>query len=689
MTNNPFSLTKANDLTDSQINQLWVDVEEDSGQGRLFDAGKFTSPMPTFILGGKGSGKTHLMRYASFPLQFMRFQAESLPLIEGLQADGYVGIYVKCSGLDAGRFQGKNQSADAWGEIFSYYLELWLGQSLLDVTATIISDAQLEEVEEQLCKLVGELFDDDPPLVKTLKELCDDLNRRRKNLDFQVNNAAFTGEMLPRIAATRGRLIFGLPNAVSKVVPGLGDILYCYLLDEFENLTEQQQVHVNTLVRERESPATFKIGARQFGIRTHRTLSADEINVRDSEFDELRLDLRFRENQKQYRELVNQLVERRLEAFRTSAPSKVAIGDLKDWFEEPDLDWQSPLLLEICESGRSEIRRHIQFLQKSLQSGFSLSAAPGVEGEQSIQKIINGLSAPEHPLLEKLNILIFYSEWSRGRDLVKSANNIHVQYTDFLKGKKTGAYAEKLKRYKSDLVAQLLRENDQKQIYAGLPNFIRMSEGQPRALITLLKHTFDWALFQGEEPFIKGKISYHAQSRGAASAAEWFYNSMMKAGSEGVDILVAIDRLSQLFRLNRYSNNIRECSLIGFSASLINVSEKALAVLAHATDRSFLVDIEGGQQERNSEQVTRKFQLNRMLVPRWSLGTARRGIIPFGRREVEAIFDPQQEDAFAELRREWESRSSAPLFGNRRQRSISTADEDKQDDEGQTDLFDR
>ena len=66
---NPFNITKAVDFTDQEINDYWIDIPESGGFQQLV---KPTSPMPMFILGGKGSGKTHLMRYFSYPLQKIR-----------------------------------------------------------------------------------------------------------------------------------------------------------------------------------------------------------------------------------------------------------------------------------------------------------------------------------------------------------------------------------------------------------------------------------------------------------------------------------------------------------------------------------------------------------------------------------------------------------------------------------------
>ena len=96
---NPFNITKADDFSDKEINDLWVDITSGDGFSRLV---KPTSPMPMFILGGKGSGKTHLMKYVSYSVQKLRHAKD---VMAGIRADGYIGIYVRCGGLNASRFK--------------------------------------------------------------------------------------------------------------------------------------------------------------------------------------------------------------------------------------------------------------------------------------------------------------------------------------------------------------------------------------------------------------------------------------------------------------------------------------------------------------------------------------------------------------------------------------------------------
>ena len=314
---NPFVVTKAVDLTDDQIQQLWVDVV--STPDAPAELARPSSPMPTYILGGKGSGKTHLMRYHSFELQTLRYDREGLSLREGVSRDGYIGMYLRCSGLNAGRFSGKRQSSELWNEVFAYYMELWFAQSLLNVLIAL-GIGKDDGDESGLAKAVCSQFD--APIgsdLTSLKEIVFALSRLQKDLDYQVNNCIVSGKLEPSILTTRGKLIFGIPKLLSSRYEFLKNVMFVYSIDEFENLTVSQQTFVNTLVRERELPVTIRVGGRLYGVRTWQTNSAEEEILQNSEYELLPLDERFRARKKTYRDFAHAVIHKRLVAAFESA----------------------------------------------------------------------------------------------------------------------------------------------------------------------------------------------------------------------------------------------------------------------------------------------------------------------------------------------------------------------------------
>jgi hypothetical protein len=304
---NPFTVTKAVDFTDEQILKTFVDLPgEGGGFVKLINP---TSPMPMIVLGGKGSGRTHLMRYLSYPLQ--RVRAAGRPIVDQLESDGYIGVFVRCEGLNAGRFEGRQQSADVWSAVFAYYFDLWVSQLVLETVADIVGSAWQHEVE--FCRDVRALFDLRPEaspdnfgaLIEMFREL-------QRDIDVQVNNAALTRSLGGiTIRATRGRLIFGIPDLIARYCKGCEGLLVVYLIDEFENLTEPQQEYVNTLVREKRLPTSIKLGSRRYGMRTYRTLSASEENREGSEFELLLLDQQLRTDPR-YPGFAFRLIARRL-----------------------------------------------------------------------------------------------------------------------------------------------------------------------------------------------------------------------------------------------------------------------------------------------------------------------------------------------------------------------------------------
>ena len=625
---NPFAVTKANDFDDGDILRFWVDTPR-AGRARG-DFVRPTSPGPIYVLGGKGSGKTHLLRYHSYQLQRLRFCRGGFSAMEGVRNDGYVGIYLLCGGLNTGRFSGKGQPPGVWDELFAYYVELWLAKHLIGTVRDIVSEDTIDEAG-LTADIVG-LFDDPPrQLVGSLGELDDLLSQLRKNLDYQVNNCVFTGELDVRIAATRGRLVFGIPRLVSAASDGFADVLFVYIIDELENLSESQQVLINSLVRARGLPATFRIGVRRFGVKTHRTDASREHNLPDSEFEQVVLDDEFRRSKAKYREFSRQLLSKRVFPTGISGPQSGRDIDLA--FETEDERWNSSLFLEIVRGGPASERRHFRYLRDQL-------LRVGVSYPDHIVEI---LSVPEYPLLEKVNILLFFGAF-RGPDAADAeAGTIAKECSEFLLADgRVGArniVKRALGHYQSDLVAQLRRENRARQLYLGLDTFFAMSGGVPRALLTTLRNIFDWALYNGEEPLSPHGISIDAQYRGVIRASDWFFDyNVRTAGSDGLLIESAVDRLAQLFRTNRFSDRPVECSLNSFSIAEHLLDAESRRVLRLCENRSLLNWVGGGQKHRNTKRVEMKFQLHPMLCPRWQLPLARRGVIPLTPETGDMIF---------------------------------------------------
>jgi hypothetical protein len=636
---NPFDLSKASDFTNQEIADQWVDLANTAGG--LVDILNPKSRMPMLLLGGKGSGKTHLMRYCSAPVQAARHSGD---IVKAAIADGYLGIYVPLDALNTDKFAREEPVEEYWSLVFSHYFELWLATALLATIRDCARSQSLKFNESEFVAAVVELFDKAPAITpRDLNEMHEHLTKTRKNIDSVVNNSRLRGERpLIDITFSSGRLAFGIPDLVSRYAPILDDVLFVYLIDEVENLTADQQRFLNSLIRYRRGSATIRVGGRLYGMKTYETTGSGEPIRSGAEYERVVLDEILREQPQQYDVFVRSVVAKRLErvGYATAAQNKI-----DSYFEEldPSYYWRSVERL-LPKPKNNQLAPYHRKLATDLKTTIGLD-------EQTIAEVIDAIRVPEHRFLEKAAAFQFRKLWPAKRDnAVSLATTIGLQARALTQGdRKTGEeLASLISHFSSDILAQLFHDYAQRLPYAGFETMVELSQGIARNLLVNLKHVFRRSRFAGEEPFISGKISIKSQSDGVRDGASWFWEDAQPP-SGGLQVRDAVESIAVLFRSIRLSHSPSECALCAFSVPWSLISENSRRTLMVAENWSYLVKLQEGRRNKNSKQIDPLYQLGPMLAPRWEVSEHRRGTIELQFDLADAMLDPARRAELSNL----------------------------------------
>ena len=654
---NPFDLTKASDFSDSQIFKYWVDIT--GKHGGLLAYLNPKSVMPMLLLGGKGSGKTHLMRYCSAPVQELRYEGN---LRAAIAAEGYIGIYVRAEGLNVGRFSEKGQDAEVWLSVFSFYFELWLAANLVSTLINRVYQGRPVPFDEAIFSArVRDLFVEATDEVTSLASLLKHLESLQKTIDSAVNNCAMTRKLSGfKITFSPGNLCFGLPKILSDLDPELGPLIFVYLIDEIENLSVDQQRFINSLIRYRRDNSSIKVGTRLYGMKTFETIGSGEPIKQNAEYQRVELDSFLREQDKDYAELAKKLVTKRLlEAKPHSTPST----DICSYFESIDSAnyYKNTTDKMLSSKTRKGEPPHLEKLRKHLIDGFK-----GIQ-EEEILRVISPLKNSEYPLLEKLNIFQLYKRWSSLENLIAEAGHISADCNKLIRGEKPSSpYLEAYRHFDSDLLAQLFRDHERKIPYAGLDTLIHLSQGTPRNFLGVLKEIYRRSNFANESPFSGGTISVQAQTEGVMDSASWFWEDA-QPDSYGTEVRDAVERLAVLFRSIRYSDKPSECDLCTFSVDFSKLSERSKSTLEKAENWSYLIRVRDGSKNKNTQSVDNKYQLSPMLAPKWGLSVYRRGSIELKSDLANSIFDTNDSEQYPTLLKARVSSMLAPKFSGSEQ----------------------
>ena len=639
MVPNPFDINKAVDYTDEDIYRFWVNISEPAGFNELM---KPTSLMPMIIVGSKGSGKTHIMKYYSYELQKIRLEAnKGKSLGELFKDETFIGIYVRCSGLNARVFDGKGVDDYSWEMMFAYYWELWIGERVLAALTDMQDNELLEGCEEEsLVKGILSLFMKQDADCNTLKELREYFIKLQKELLYEIHNFLLLGKAKPEvnIRLKASTLTFGIPNLLKEKVPYFKKRHILYLIDEYENFSEQQQQVMMTLLREKPTSCTIRIGTRPYGIRTRYTIGKIEENREGSEYEKLRLDemLRDAENYKTY---LKEICEKRL--------TEAGLSLLKPFNLEEYIDDKGTE--ELLESARE--KKATQGVLNNLRKNLGQYKQQKLS-EKEINEIIDCVTCDEDLVVERAGIKLLYMKMKgKSGNLVEDARWIQGEQDNYHSkdARKDNAIAKHLRYYRRDIIDDIARRANIPISYYGMNTLMDLSCGTPRTLLRLLKQAFSKQYFNtGKVPFEKGRhLNVEAQQSGIESAGEWFFEEN-RIPNDNTGVTEVVTRLGSYMQRLRFSELPPQCSINIFSVQEENMSEEALQTLRTLELYSYLVPHKD-RRKKNADSKVSTYKLNSILAPKYELALEARANVELSKEEAEILFNPQRKDEYEDF----------------------------------------
>lgn len=668
---NPFDINKAVDYTDEDIYRFWVNISEPAGFNEMM---KPTSLMPMIIVGSKGSGKTHIMKYYSYELQKIRLAAnKGKSLTELFKGETFIGIYVRCSGLNARVFDGKGVDEYAWEMMFSYYWELWIGERLLAALTDMQENGLLDGCEEEdLVKGILSKFMKQDAECKTLKELREYLIKLQKGLLYEIHNFLLLGKDRPQVEIRLdvAALTFGIPDLLKEKVSYFKKRHILYLIDEYENFSEQQQQVMMTLLREKPTSCTIRIGTRPYGIRTKFTIGKIEENREGSEYEKLRLDEKLRDAEN-YKTYLKDICAKRLTEAGLSLINPFKLEEYIDRMDTAEL-LERARQMKATQGVLNNLRRNLGLYKYQKLS------------DDEIDEIINTLTCEDDLVVERAGIKLFYMKIkSKSTSLVEDAKWIRDEEEKYLSKEsvKENAIAKHLSYYRRDILDDIARKANLRIPYYGMDTLMDLSCGTPRTLLRLLKQAFSKQYFNtGKVPFEKRRhLGVEAQQSGIESAGDWFFEEN-RIPNDDAGVTEVVIRLGSYLQRLRFSELPPQCSINIFSVQEENMSAEALQSLRTLELYSYLVPHKD-RRKKNADNKVSTYKLNSILAPRFELALEARANVELSKDDAEIIFNPQRKDEYEDFVRNKLKSYNFPFSVQRKGKVVGTEQKSLFDEE--------
>ena len=463
---------------------------------------------PCVLMGGRGTGKTTVLRGLSYKGQYALNQND----IDHFDKNNYIGIYFRCDTNHVHAFKGKGIDDEKWMKIFAHYFNLILTSEILEFIVWHKEHKPDDEIlSEHACSLIAtslHLGDG----IRNYSRLMKELEKAMYKFQADINNIADCN--MPKLSLAGDPIKIVTEQA--RKLKQFHDKTFYLLIDEYENLLDSQQQIVNTLLKHIPQSYTIKIGVREMGWRVKYTMNPQESVIDPADY------VLFN--------IVDEFTDVTPDKFESFARDACQLR-IKDLFEEDSVDFDIEQALS-----------NLPYEEEAIKLG--------VEQTKLYKNILeyekkNDVDLGVSPLYK-----FFLSYWSKSHDLI-----LNDEIADYLNNTKD--WNTRYENYKYSLLFKIRIGRGSSGIqkyYAGWSTFVKLANGNIRYLMELVYRSYYLYLQEGGD--IAKPVSADIQTKAARNVGWKNLTELEGTWSNGAQLTRMVQTLGTIFsELAKHGDN--------------------------------------------------------------------------------------------------------------------------------------
>jgi len=586
----------------------------------------------TIVKGGRGSGKTMFLKYHCYPTIFSKNKKE---LLKSELTD--IGVYWRPD-TDFANMITKNYLDKNWKVAFDAYIGLSIFSEFSKLITTFIASNYKDKNHINSAKTL--MIPDDFKMLFDLEEICtvssfDKVCQKYRSLLNDWLNYP-EGEP-PIIFGAKEKLLYFI-NTVLKSIEPFKSTTFHIFIDEFENLSNEQQILINSWIKHSSDPLIFHIAYKK-----HYKVTSD------TESDEKIVDVN------DYRIIdLEKLYEDNFEILA----SEIILSKLYSYFDEEQVYNLSDI--KIIENRRDDnYQNKIKDIVKKIFPSLSISELvielfKDKALVSKLKKLIeDGLKSKKSNLDYKLFVDINKKEESLINGILLNRKSINpdellkhfedknkIYYKDYINNNLLG----------SILLLYTSYQNKTCPYYAGFERFIVLSQDNIRHLLELCHQSI--IEYERIENFKQITIENFSiplavQTKAVRNTSKTQIDKIANLGRYGKDLQKIVIRLGKIFLLSqkRNSQSMSEVNQFTIKGYEIHASdEDGERLINECKIWGILKEEDNNKQTTDKDNARYLYILHPIFAPYFGISYRKKRKIDLSYEEFKNIFIDKEEE---------------------------------------------